>query len=87
MEKMSNLPIDVIFHILDYNEVLISSHHLINKEFFKRYNKQRFIEASNKINKWYKKNTYPHAENSEWFILGIKEYVQYYRKYYPKYLF
>ena len=84
---MSTLCHDCIYNILDFNESYHSCNNMINKKYNALFNKNKYYNAVNKINSWYKKNTYPfnisgtEENNKNWYTK--KNVIQYYRKYYP----
>ena len=86
-----NLPNDIIYHILSFNDNYMSILPFVNKECSKLFNKEKFVKYANKNKRWYKIYTYTkdyeHHSGRTWDRLPKKFIIQYYRKYYPiKYL-
>jgi hypothetical protein len=82
-----NLPDDIIYYILSFNDSYTSILPLVNKECNKIFNKEKFVKCANKIKRWYKTYTYTedyeHHSGRDWGSLPKKFIIQYYRKYYP----
>ena len=86
---MENLPIPIVYEILEFNDTYHSKYVLLNKYFNTLFNKKKkFSKYVYKIMNWYKTNTfrqeYEIESNREWFYLPKKFIVKYYCKYYPK---
>jgi len=86
---MANLPIPVIYNILDFNDTYHSKYVLLSKYFNKLFSKKKkFSNFVYKIMNWYKANTYMQEyeteSNREWFDLPKKFIVKFYSKHYPK---
>lgn len=86
---MANLPIPIVYNILDFNDTYHSKYVLLSKYFNKFFSKKKkFSKFVYKIMNWYKANTYMQEyeteSNREWFDLPKKFVVKYYCKHYPK---
>lgn len=82
MDILSN---DVIYHILKFNHTYHSNYEIINKDCKKIFSKDKFSKYANKINNWYKVNTFrkEYEANNDWYDLPKKFIVKYYCKNYP----
>jgi len=86
---MANLPIPVIYNVLNFNDTYHSKYVLLSKYFNKMFNKKKkFSKFVYKIMNWYKVNTYKEEyeteANRDWYELPKKFIVKYYCKSYPK---
>ena len=86
---MANLPIPIIYNILNFNDTYHSEYVLLSKYFNKIFSKNnKFSKFVYKIMNWYKANTYRQEyeieSNRSWFDLPKKFVVKYYSKHYPK---
>jgi len=84
---MNILSHDVIYHILKFNHTYHSNYEIINKDCKKIFSKDKFSKYANKINNWYKVNTFRKEYEIEsgrgWYNLPKKFIVKYYCKNYP----
>jgi len=84
---MNIIPYDVIFHILNFNYTYHSNYEIINKDCKKIFSKDKFNKYANKINNWYKVNTFRKEYETEsgrgWYNLPKKFIIKYYCKNYP----
>ena len=82
---MNILSHDVIYHILKFNHTYHSNYEIINKDCKKIFSKDKFSKYANKINNWYKVNTFrkEYEEYNDWYNLPKKFIVKYYCKNYP----
>ena len=80
---MDNLPIPIVYEILEFNDTYHSKYVLLNKYFNTLFNKKKkFSKYAYKIMNWYKTNTfrqeYEIESNRDWFNLPKKFVVKYY---------
>lgn len=81
---MYHLHDDIICYILKFNLRYNSRYNLLNKSYNNIFSKKKYHNAKNKINKFYKRYTYPYGIDTfegNW-ILSKKILVDYYRKFY-----
>ena len=74
---MANLPIPIVYNILDFNDTYHSKYVSLNRYFNKLFNKKKkFSKFVYKIMNWYKANTYRQEyeteSNREWIHLPKK---------------
>ena len=85
---MSNLSTDLVYHILAFNADYKSNIPLVNKDCSEIFNKSNFIQDANRIQEWYKLNSYSNdyqeVLDGNWSNVPKRILIKYYRKYYPK---
>ena len=79
---MVKLNLDVVTHILFFNNSYKSKFYLINRKLSKIFSKKKYHNAQIKIKRWYRNNTYPFPLEVDWYELSKINIVQYYKKYY-----
>ena len=76
---MNELPYELVYKIISYNETYNTRYNEINKKCNTIFNKTKYKNNVHKIIKWYKKNTF----NFQYKYVNKTYFIKFFRKYYP----